>query len=157
MDSSGSFNEFYSTSRDRLVVALAATVGDVEAAADAVDEAMARAYARWGRLSSHPEPAGWVFVTARNLARRAGKRRPLQRASVDASRVDPVAGETWLLVRDLPPRQREAVVLRHLAGLTEPAIAQAMGITRGTVSSTLRDAYQTLKSAVSDELTEERS
>ncbi|MEM9654428.1 MAG: sigma factor-like helix-turn-helix DNA-binding protein [Actinomycetota bacterium] len=155
--SSGSFDEFYSGARDRLVAALAASVGDVGMAADAVDEAMARAYARWGRLSGHPEPAGWVFVTARNVARRAAKRGMLRRLRSESDWVDPPAGETWLIVGGLSPRQREAVVLRHLGGLTEPAIAEVMGVTRGTVSSTLSDAYRVLRAAVSDELSEERS
>lgn len=159
MDPSHSFDEFYRLVRDRLVGALTASVGDVDLAADAVDEAMARAYARWGRVGRHPEPAGWVFVTARNAARRTAKRQPPSSGLGGDKPVDGPAGETWLLLRDLPHRQREAVVLRHIAGLTESAIGEVMGVTRGTVSSTLRDAYQTLKSALSepDELTERQS
>lgn len=151
------FDNFYQSARDRLVVALAATVGDVELAAESVDEAMARAFARWSRLSAHPEPAGWVYVTARNLARRSEKRRSRRPPSSRQTQVEAPAGETWLVVADLPPRQREAVVLRHLAGLTEEAVGDAMGITRGTVSSTLRDAYRTLNRALSAELVEEQS
>ncbi len=159
MDPTCSFDEFYRLARGRLVAALTATVGDVDLAADAVDEAMARAYARWARVGRHPEPAGWVFVTARNVARRALKRQQRPGQLGGSERVEEPGGEIWLLVRDLPSRQREAVVLRHMAGLTESAICEVMGVTRGTVSSTLRDAYHTLNSALSeqDELTEERS
>jgi RNA polymerase sigma factor (sigma-70 family) len=39
-------------------------------------------------------------------------------------------------LRRLPPRQREALVLRYFADLPESEIAQAMGISRGTVKST---------------------
>jgi len=36
----------------------------------------------------------------------------------------------------LPPRQREVLVLRYYGGLSEAEIAEATGITRGTVKST---------------------
>ncbi len=45
---------------------------------------------------------------------------------------------------DLPPRQRTAMVLRYVADLTEPEIAQAMGIRRSTVSATLAAARKRL-------------
>jgi DNA-directed RNA polymerase specialized sigma24 family protein len=54
------------------------------------------------------------------------------------------AGEAWDLVRDLAPRQRTAVVLRYVADLTEADIAVVMGVSRGTVSSTLIDARRVI-------------
>lgn len=36
----------------------------------------------------------------------------------------------------LSPRQREAIVLRYFADLSEQEIARAMGVSRGTVKST---------------------
>jgi RNA polymerase sigma-70 factor (ECF subfamily) len=139
------FTAFYSANRRRLIAALATQLGDRALAAEAVDEAMVRAYERWRRVGVLAEPAGWVFVTARNVARRRFRRQRRDTTLVsDPTPIAEPAGETWLLVQDLPPRQQEAVVLRHLAGLTERGVAEAMGITRGTVSSTLRDAYQTL-------------
>ena len=38
-------------------------------------------------------------------------------------------------LRSLPPRQREVLVLRYYAGLCEPQIAAAMGVSRGSVHS----------------------
>src|SRR6516225_3319010 len=38
-------------------------------------------------------------------------------------------------LRDLPERQREAIVLRYYADLSEAEIATAMGISRGAVKS----------------------
>ena len=63
------------------------------------------------------------------------------------SRPENVAGPTLdlrLLVADLPPRQRDAVLLRHVAQMTEAEIADVMGVARGTVSSSLRAAYRSL-------------
>ena len=48
------------------------------------------------------------------------------------------------MVRDLPPRQRTAVVLRYVVDLTQEEIAVAMGIARSTVSSLLADAHTNL-------------
>ena len=53
-----------------------------------------------------------------------------------------------MLVADLPARQREAVLLRHVGELTEQEIAEAMGVARGTVSSTLRSAYKRLNAEI---------
>ncbi|MEZ5379688.1 MAG: sigma factor-like helix-turn-helix DNA-binding protein [Acidimicrobiales bacterium] len=146
----GSFESFYGEHRDRLVAVLFGFVGDMTVAADAVDEAFTKAYTRWNRISRHPEPAGWVFVTARNEARRQMKRRTARPAFATKTTIVGPAGETWLLVAALPDRQREAVALRHLLGLTEQGVAEAMGITRGTVSSTLRDAYRSLGLSLAD-------
>jgi RNA polymerase sigma factor (sigma-70 family) len=40
-------------------------------------------------------------------------------------------------LRRLPPRQRKALALRFLADLDEPEIAGLMGISQGTVKSTV--------------------
>ena len=64
--------------------------------------------------------------------------------------VDPPAGELWEIVEGLPPRQRQAVVLRHVGQLREVEIGGVMGISRGAVSSTLRAAYQSLRLALDD-------
>lgn len=144
-----SFEDFYAEHRDRLVAALAATGTEVHLAADAVDEAMARALERWDRISSRDEPAARVFATARNHNRRRF-RLPRRRPDLPPSVTLPPAGETWLVVGALSPRQREVVALRYLGGLTEPAIAELLGISRGTVSSTLRDALRRLRSELLD-------
>ena len=39
-------------------------------------------------------------------------------------------------LRALPPRQREALVLRYYADLSEAQIAAAMGISKGAVKAT---------------------
>ena len=159
------FEEFYETHHDRLVATLHGSVADLDLCVSAVDEAMARAFARWARVGRFPEPAGWVFVTARNVARKQLKRRQRHRSlSLDERpgaadgvvAADPPAGEVWSIVARLPERQREAVGLRHLLGLTERGVGEAMGITRGTVSSTLRDAYSTLGLELRDEPPPER-
>ncbi|GDY53795.1 hypothetical protein SVIO_044180 [Streptomyces violaceusniger] len=45
----------------------------------------------------------------------------------------------------LTPRQREVLVLRYWSELTEAQIAEALGVSRGTVKSTASRALVTLE------------
>lgn len=94
-------------------------------------------------------PEGWIYRVAINLGRRRLRRRSLdervRRRQLDRQVLDGPAGEIWVLVADLPTRQRLAIVLRYVAGLTEREIAEVMGISRGGVSSTLRAAMASLR------------
>jgi RNA polymerase sigma-70 factor (sigma-E family) len=51
-------------------------------------------------------------------------------------------------LRELPERQREVVVLRYYADLTEAEIAAAMGISRGTVKAHTARAMHALRTAL---------
>src|SRR5256714_4864060 len=123
-------------------------VGNPDVARDATDEAFARAFARWADLRTMQSPSGWAYRVAVNAARRQ-----LRRSATEARLLllepftmpePPPGGEAWSLVADLPNRQRTAVVLRHVVGLTESQTADAMGVTRSTVSSALASAHRTL-------------
>jgi len=48
-------------------------------------------------------------------------------------------------VRTLPPRQREAVVLRHLSELSGPELAERLGVPLGTAKTRARDGVLTLR------------
>jgi RNA polymerase sigma factor (sigma-70 family) len=68
--------------------------------------------------------------------------------SAPSAEADALAGEEQraavaALLR-LPPRQREALVLRYLADLPEQETALAMGVSRGTVKSTTARALTAL-------------
>jgi RNA polymerase sigma-70 factor (ECF subfamily) len=138
------FEAFYQLHHPRLVASLAVTTGDLDVAREAVDEAFARALARWDRVGGLTAPAGWTYRVALNHARRHFRRRQLE-ARLLGRRCPPVEGppaidHTRELLAGLAPRQRTAMVLRYVADLTEPEIASAMGIRRSTVSATLAAA-----------------
>ena len=99
-------------------------------------------------------PAGWVYRVAVNEARRQLRRATREEALLAAAPpprpTPPPGGESWLLVETLPVRQRAAVVLRHVAGLTEAQIGDALGVTRSTISSSLADAYRNLAGQLVD-------
>jgi Sigma-70 region 2 len=88
------FDEFYAASVRWLTSQLYAMTGDRAEAEDAVQEAFARAWQRWGRVSGYADPEAWVRTVAcrisisswrkatnRSLAqRRHGARRGSSRA-----------------------------------------------------------------------------
>jgi RNA polymerase sigma factor (sigma-70 family) len=56
------------------------------------------------------------------------------------------------LVRELPPRQRAAVVLRYYEGFTEAQTAEVLGCSVGTVKSQTFRALKSLRGRMTDDL-----
>lgn len=145
---SETFAEWYREAQPGLLESVLRVVNRRAVAEDALDEAFEKAFDRWDRVQSMRSPNGWVYRVAVNAARRQlsrevreGERLAFATATAPAP---PPGGEAWLVVATLPVRQRTAVVLRHVGGMTEAEVADAMGVTRSTVSSTLASAYTTL-------------
>ncbi len=138
--------------RDRVpMIRLAAVVtGDVEAAADIVDEAYADLVATQGVR----EPAAWLRRAVTNRSRSWIRRTVSARTYLEHYGPSEAAGESnistsdqvaaRLDVRDalatLPPDQRAAVFLRYYLDLPEREIADALGCRPGTVKSRLARA-----------------
>jgi RNA polymerase sigma-70 factor (ECF subfamily) len=153
------FEAWYRQQHRPLVAALTALSGDPDVARDATDEAFVRALDAWDRVRSFDSPTGWVYRVALNALRRSKRRRAFERQVAHReprTTADPLPHtEVWDAVRLLPPRQRVAIALRYVADLPEADVAAAMGVTRGTVSSTLVDARARLLEVLgSDESTE---
>jgi len=143
-----SFEAWYRATHPLLLVAMRAYTGDRDVAAEVTDEAFSRALRHWRRVQTMASPDGWTYRVAVNLARRRARRQRVERRLfpliASSPTVSPPAGEVWSLVRDLPPRQRLAVVLRYVADLDEAEVAAVMKVRRGTVASTLWSARQSL-------------
>jgi RNA polymerase sigma-70 factor (ECF subfamily) len=157
-----SFELWYRQAYGRLSTSMLALTGDRDLAADVTDEAFARAWRHWHKVSEMAAPEGWTYRVALNLVRTRSRRRRVEQRILPrlVSRPETAApaGEVWAFVRDLPERQRQAVVLRYVGDLDELEIAEVMGVTRGTVASTLFDARHRLAAALAlPEIAEERS
>jgi RNA polymerase sigma-70 factor (ECF subfamily) len=150
-----SFEDWYALEHPRLIATLLLSTGDIDLATEGVDEAFTRALEQWDRVRAMESPTGWALTVAFNHARRMAKRRTLERRLLfrrpQQSPIPAPAGEIWHLVAVLSPRQREVVVLRHIADLREGEIADVLGISRSTVSSTLVDAHTRLGHLLDEE------
>jgi RNA polymerase sigma-70 factor (ECF subfamily) len=144
MRAPGDFADFYGHEHPRVLGVLSAVSGDRQAALEATDEAFVRALERWKRVSAMDSPSGWTYRVALNALRRTKRRFATEQRLLRRTRVVDVVPtvdpDLWTVVRTLPPRQCQAVVLRYVADLPEAQIADVMRITRGTVASTLADA-----------------
>ena len=78
------FEDFYQAERATLLRAVAFALGDVDLGAEATDEAMARAYERWGDVGEMANPSGWVYRVAVNLGYNRTRRRALETAATAA-------------------------------------------------------------------------
>jgi RNA polymerase sigma-70 factor (sigma-E family) len=118
-------------------------LADRGAAEDVAQDAMARAYARWRVVRRLEEPGGWVAKVTSNLATdvwRTRTRRNHREALAQRLRV---SGDSESAVLDrvdlcaalhrLPPRQRQVVVLRFVADMTEASVAKHLGCSVGAV------------------------
>ena len=149
------FDEFYLSHYDNVARALTLAGADRELAADAAQEAFARALRRWRQVRDMERPAGWVYVVAMNQLRDHWRR--LEHKAPDEAAIPDPTGTvaTRLTVRDalatLSPRQRQAVVLRYLADLPVADIAEAMGCAVGTVKATLHRARASLRVELEEE------
>lgn len=143
------FEAWYVQTHRSLVAALTLYAGGIDEAAEAVDEALVRAFERWEHVGALSSPTAWACRVAVNVVKRRARRRKLEQALL--RRHTHVAAlpspeiEVWNLVRHLSERQRLAIVLRYVADLPEAEIASVMGVTRSTVSSTLADGIRRLR------------
>jgi RNA polymerase sigma-70 factor (ECF subfamily) len=139
------FEELYLREHGSVFRTVLALSGDRSVSEDATQEAFARALERWRRLRDRPWVAGWVTATALNAARRAMRRsRPAPESTPRDEDLDRAA-DIWRLVRSLPRRQQEAVVLRYVADLPVAGVAAAMGCAEGTAKAHLARARAALR------------
>ncbi len=149
-----SFDDFYHLHRASLIRAMAVTLHDLDAATEAVDEAMARACQHWHGVAALQSPAGWVYRVALNLSRsrlrRLNRRLPgWALPAVISPEVHPPDPAIEQALGTLTIDQRSVVVCRLLLGWSEARTAEVLGIRPGTVKSRLSRAISHLQPALS--------
>jgi RNA polymerase sigma-70 factor (sigma-E family) len=128
-------------------------LGDREDAADAAQEACARACVRWRRLTRAGDPTPWVVRVAGNLAidrwrrRRTAASHPLP---APASSDLPDRVDLHRALDRLSRRQREVIVLRYFGDLPEAAVADALGCSVGAVKTHASRGLASLRAALAD-------
>lgn len=134
---------------------------DRDTAEEIVQEAYVALHAHWSRLRGPEKALGYLRTTVVNRCRSALRHRQVVVAHLATVRAGPdepsaEAGALALLQHDaimaalraLPGRQREAVVLRYYAELSEAETAEVMGVSRGAVKSHTSRGLTALKGAL---------
>lgn len=150
------FAELYRGHFHRLAVQLYAYLGDHAEAQDVTQEAFCRALERWETVSGYDDPAAWVRRVGWNLATSRLRRVQIAWRHLARQREQHVAGpepDHVDLVRalsTLPGRQRHALVLHYLGGLSTAEIAVQEGAAEGTVRSWLTRGRAMLAARLND-------
>src|SRR4051812_46184055 len=110
------FDSFYRDTSRRLLRYAYGLTGDPGEAQDLVQEAYARAWQRWRRLTAYEEPEAWLRLVVNRLATDRWRRIGVRRARVlpPAAPVEPPSEDVVLLVtamRTLPAAHRRALAL----------------------------------------------
>jgi len=147
----GSFDAFYSSSVRRVIGQLYAMTGSRAEAEDCVQEAYARAWQRWDKVSDYGDPEAWVRTVAYRISistwRKAVNMRAAHRrhgVPGDLRGISPDYVAIIAALRKISARQRQAIVLHHLVGLSVEEIATEIGAPVGTVKARLARGRQAL-------------
>jgi RNA polymerase sigma factor (sigma-70 family) len=144
------------------VAAVTFVAGDRDAAEDAVQEALVRAWERPAGAERIDSLTAWVTRVSLNLSKsrlrrmraeaRARERLgPRERSeAAHESRTD----VEWALLK-LPRRQREVTVLRYYLGMDVREIAHTIGVSEGTVKTQLFRARRALAQLLDEDDQEE--
>lgn len=155
----GGFDDLFRAHYAPLVGSLTVLCGNRDVAADAAQEAFARAHVRWARVSRYEQPAAWVRRVAVNLVRdhyrrerrwsKVRDRLAGRRAETAAAPAEPsdLAG----LLATLPEQQRTAVSLYYVGELSVAEVAETMGISEGAVKYHLHQGRQRLRPLLGDD------
>ena len=146
----------YAAHRLRLVRLAVLLVDDLQTAEDVVQDAFAAFLARRSRLDDPQKALAYLRTSVVNGSRDKLRRRRTARAylpphevpgdgTVEGALLAEEHREVMVALRQLPPRQREVLVLRYWSGLSEAEIAEALGVSRGAVKSTASRALDALE------------
>lgn len=152
-----SFDEFYCSTRQRLLGYVYLITGDLAEAQDAVQEAYVRAWQRWATVSGYADPEAWMRVVAARLAIsrwRSLRRRLRAYIRHGGPGVAPPPGtetvEVVTALRQLPEEQRVAIALYYLMGMPVAEVARATGVPPGTVKARLARGRSALAGLLAD-------
>ena len=143
----------------RLAVLL---VHDVQTAEEVVQDAFEAMHTAWRRLRDSEKALSYLRQAVVNRSRSVLRHRTVVDKNAPKPAPDEPSAEQAAMtliersavvaaLRTLPDRQREAIVLRYYADLSEADIAATMGISKGAVKSHTARAMAALKSILEQE------
>jgi RNA polymerase sigma factor (sigma-70 family) len=140
-------------------------LGDLDAAEETVQEAMAAALVHWPADGLPDNPGAWLMTVARNRARDHMRRRRRIHSKIEAlaretdgARVEPLPGEGGDLITDdrlrliftcchptLAPESQVALTLRLVGGLSTGEIARAFLLPEPTIAQRIVRAKRQIR------------
>ncbi|MCX5584880.1 SigE family RNA polymerase sigma factor [Streptomyces erythrochromogenes] len=129
--------------------------GDRYEAEDLLQSALFSTYRAWDRISDKAAVGGYLRRTMTNLHISAWRRRKLNEypteelpetaSDTDAMRGTELRAVLWQALTRIPEPQRTMLVLRYYEGRTDPEIAEILGISVGTVKSSIWRSLRRLR------------
>jgi RNA polymerase sigma-70 factor (sigma-E family) len=145
----------YVTARGRSLLRTAYLLtGNLADAEDLVQSALAKTYQAWERIEDLGALDGYVRRAMVNTHISSWRRRRVEEIPTDEIPdqvvADPSADSDLQdtlrrAIERLPRRMRAAVVLRYYEDMTEAEVADVLGVSRGTVKSTVSRAVAKLR------------
>lgn len=125
------FSLFVAEVEPRLSRALTGTYG-IDVGEEATRDALVYAWEHWARVSQMENPVGYLFRVGQSRSRQY-RRKPVALPAVQPDELPHVEPALPKALEELTDRQRAALLLIHVEGLTERDAAKAMGVSRVTV------------------------
>ncbi|MFI8093378.1 SigE family RNA polymerase sigma factor [Streptomyces sp. NPDC086080] len=149
------FTAYVQERRSSLYATAYHLTGDRFEAEDLLQSALFSTYRAWDRISDKAAVGGYLRRTMTNLHISAWRRRKLNEypteelpetaGDTDAMRGTELRAVLWQALARLPELQRTMLVLRYYEGRTDPEIADILGISVGTVKSSIWRSLRRLR------------
>jgi RNA polymerase sigma factor (sigma-70 family) len=141
------FDDFYATQRIPMTRLAYLLTGSVAIAEEIVQDAFEQMVRRWAVIE---QPAAYLRTSVVNGARSWGRR---QRSAPnepthEQAPIDPDAISVRDALATLPHGQREALVLRYFAGMSDAEVAASTEKPLGTVKSNIRRGLDRMREAL---------
>ena len=158
-DADRAVTALYGTHYRPLVRLAALLVRDVATAEEVVQDSFVAMHSSWRRLRDTDKALSYLRQAVVNKSRsvlrhrvvvdrNAPKPPPLAPSAEQGAMTELDRSAVVSALRRLPPRQREALVLRYYCDLSEAQIASTMGISKGAVKSHTARAVATLRTVL---------
>ena len=161
-DADRAVTELHSAHYRSLVRLAALLVRDLGTAEEVVQDAFVAMHGGWGRLRDDEKALAYLRQSVVNRSRSVLRHRLVVDRNLPKPPPDMPSAEHGAIalfersaviaaLRSLPARQREALVLRFYADMSEAQIAETMHISRGAVKSHTARAMQALRTVLERE------
>jgi RNA polymerase sigma-70 factor (sigma-E family) len=162
LDADEALTALYTAHYRKLVRIAALLLDDVGLSEEVVQDAYIKMHGAWRRIRDPQAAEAYLRTTVANLARSRMRRRLVAQKHAPKPMPDAPSAELGALdalerdrviraLRGLPQRQRECLVLRYYADLSEAQIAEAMGISPGAVKSHASRGMAALRARLEEE------